>query len=72
MAQSYEVIIWLDDNGAYSAKCPSLPGCYSCGDTVEEAQANIREAIHLYLDTLRKHRQPIPERRPVMLVEVAA
>ena len=33
----------------YSAVCPELPGCASAGETEEEARANIREAIELYL-----------------------
>ena len=35
---------------AYSASCPELPGCTSCGDTEKQALANIREAIELYLE----------------------
>jgi predicted RNase H-like HicB family nuclease len=38
----------------------SLPGCVSQGATRSEAQANIREAIELYLKSLRTHREPIP------------
>ena len=35
---------------SYAAYCPELPGCCSCGDTEEEALANTREAILLYLE----------------------
>ncbi len=35
---------------SYSAYCPELPGCTSCGDTEEEALDNINEAIALYLE----------------------
>ena len=38
------------DEGGYTVYVPSLPGCISEGDTVEEALANIREAIELYLE----------------------
>ena len=37
------------DEGGYTVLVPSLPGCISEGDTLEEARANIMEAIHLYL-----------------------
>jgi len=37
------------ETGDYSAVCPELPGCASAGATEEEAQANIREAIEIYL-----------------------
>ncbi len=45
------VIIEKDSNGFY-AFSPDLPGCQSQGDTLEEAIANIREAVALYLETL--------------------
>lgn len=38
------------DEGGYTVYVPSLPGCISEGDTLEEAQANIRQAIELYLE----------------------
>jgi antitoxin HicB len=37
------------EDGGFNASCPSLPGCHSQGDTVEEALSNIREAIELCL-----------------------
>ena len=38
------------DEGGFTAIVPSLPGCISEGDTRDEALANIREAIELYLE----------------------
>ncbi len=38
------------DEGGYTVTVPALPGCISEGDTREEARANIREAIELYLE----------------------
>jgi len=69
--RKYSVLIWLDDNGAYSAKVPALPGCYSAGDTLDEVRANIQEAIQLYIETLEKYGRPVPEDRGVQLLEVA-
>ena len=46
-----KVIIEYDnETNSYSAVCPQLPGCVSCGDTEEEAFENIKEAIQLYLE----------------------
>lgn len=45
------VIIEKDEDGYY-AYCPQLEGCQSQGDTLEEVQDNIKEAIELYLSTL--------------------
>lgn len=45
------VIIEFDqETGSFSAVCPELPGCTSCGDTETEAMENIREAIALYFE----------------------
>jgi predicted RNase H-like HicB family nuclease len=44
------VIEYDSENDAYSAVCPELPGCTSCGDTEKEAIENIKEAIDLYLE----------------------
>ncbi len=47
---TFRVVLEYDrEANAYSAVCPELPGCASAGDTEEEARANIREAIELYL-----------------------
>ena len=46
----FRVVLEFDpEAGSYSAVCPELPGCASAGITEEEARANIREAIELYL-----------------------
>jgi predicted RNase H-like HicB family nuclease len=45
-----QVILEPSDEGGYTVYVPSLPGCLSEGESVEEAMANIREAIELYLE----------------------
>lgn len=45
-----KVVLEPSDEGGYTVYVPSLPGCISEGNTVEEALANIREAIELYLE----------------------
>jgi predicted RNase H-like HicB family nuclease len=45
-----KVVLEPSDEGGYTVYVPSLPGCISEGDTMEEALANIREAIDLYLE----------------------
>jgi predicted RNase H-like HicB family nuclease len=51
MARKASVVIEKDEHGFY-AWCPELKGCQSQGDTLEEAIANIKEAIELYLETV--------------------
>lgn len=46
----FKVILEPSDEGGYTVWVPALPGCISEGDTLEEALANIREAISLYLE----------------------
>ena len=47
---TFRVVLEFDpETGSYSAVCPELPGCASAGQTEEEARANMREAIELYL-----------------------
>ena len=45
-----KVVLEHSDEGGYTVYVPSLPGCISEGNTREEALANIREAIQLYLE----------------------
>jgi predicted RNase H-like HicB family nuclease len=44
------VLLEPSDDGGYTVRVPSLPGCISEGETREDALANIREAIQLYLE----------------------
>jgi predicted RNase H-like HicB family nuclease len=53
------------------AEVPSLPGCVSQGKTRDEALANIREAIALYVEVLQERGEPVPDNQ-VKMVEVAA
>jgi len=50
-----QVIIIPDPDGGYVVEVPSLPGCYSQGETVPEAIANIREAIDLHVESMIAH-----------------
>ena len=57
----YEIIIyWSDEDQAYIAEAPELPGCAAHGPTQEAALSSAQEAIALWLDTAREHGDPIP------------
>ncbi len=57
-----QVILIPDvENGGYVVEVPSLPGCYSQGETQEEAIANIRAAIALHIESLIAHGEDVPE-----------
>ncbi len=58
--RKYTVVFeWSGKN--FSAYVPDLPGCVTTGRTIEETESSIKEAIDLYLDTLREDGKPIPE-----------
>jgi predicted RNase H-like HicB family nuclease len=66
---TFKIAVHVEPTGGYWAEVPALPGCYSQGETLAELRANIREAIDLYLETLRSEgRQPEPD---VQILEVA-
>ena len=68
----FRVIIQKDEDGAFVAECPSLPGCISQGRTREEALENVRDAIRGYLESLKKHNEPIPPPIDEEIVEINA
>jgi len=66
----YRILIEPDEDGVFVAECPSLPGCVSQGGSREEALENIQEAIKGYLESLKKHNEPIPPSIEEEIVEV--
>ena len=58
----YAVIIEKGDT-SYGASVPDLPGCIAVGETLEEVQRLIREAIAFHLEGLREEGLPVPEPR---------
>ena len=67
----FEVVIREDkEDGGYVVNCPALPGCNSQGETVEEAQTNIKEAIEAYLESLAMDKIPLPSESTIATVEV--
>jgi len=55
-----QVIVLPDETGGYVVQVPSLPGCYSQGETIEESLDNIREAIELYIEVLEEDGKEVP------------
>jgi predicted RNase H-like HicB family nuclease len=67
---SFEIIIEKEpEDDGYFAYSPSLPGCFSNGQTIEETKRNIREAILQHLDSLFSHHQPIPQHEKLVHIE---
>jgi predicted RNase H-like HicB family nuclease len=57
---AYLCIFRPEPEGGFTVTCPKLPPVASYGETLEEAQANAREAIELCLEVMREDGEPIP------------
>jgi predicted RNase H-like HicB family nuclease len=69
MARKASVIIQKDEHGFY-ASCPEVKGCQSQGDTLEQAIANIKEAIELYLETLPESERDVLLSREILTTAI--
>jgi len=70
--QEYVVIYEKGDTN-WGAIVPDLPGCVSIGDTLEEVQQNVQEAIELYLEVLIERGESIPpSKTQIGMVKIAA
>jgi len=57
---NYRILLRKEPEGGYTVLVPSLPGCVTYGDTIEQAIEMAREAIDLYLESLKAHGEEIP------------
>ena len=57
---TFTVVIEPDED-MFHAYVPILPGCHTFGETIEEALVNIREAMELYVESLREDGEAVPE-----------
>lgn len=71
--RAWQAVIYQDEDGAWCAEVPALPGCVSSGETREEAISSIREAIELWLEAQRETGRLIPSpNRDVEVVKIPA
>lgn len=57
----YEIIIyWSEEDQAYIAEVPELPGCAADGKTYKQALANVEVIVHEWIDTAKELRRPVP------------
>ncbi len=57
---SYRIMLRKEPEGGYTVVVPSLPGCVTYGDTIEEAIEMAKEAIELYVESLKEHGEQVP------------
>lgn len=66
MTLSYRILLRKEPEGGYTVIAPSLPGCVTYGDTIEEAIIMAKEAIELYIESLRAHNEEIPTEEEIL------
>ena len=59
-----QIVVEMDEDGRYVASCPALEGCYSQGDSFEQALHNVRDVVAMCLDELREENKEIDVRYP--------
>jgi len=62
------IIFWSDDDDAFVADVPELPGCMAHGSSHSDALANAEEAVRLWLETAQELGRPIPQPKGRRLV----
>ena len=58
--KDYKITIWPETDGTYTVIVPSLPGCLTFGDTIEEALEMAKEAIEAYIESLAARGKDMP------------
>ena len=66
----FKVVIHKAEEGGYWAEVPSLPGCFSQGETIEEVKANIKEAIEVYQESQEKDLKELKKTDLIVSLEV--
>jgi antitoxin HicB len=59
--RTYRILLTPEDEGGFSVSVPALPGCFTQGETVDEAIEMAKEAITLYIESLEEDGEPIPD-----------
>ncbi len=65
----FTVVLAPEQNGGFSVLCPAIPGCASQGESLDEALANIREAIELCLEVREEDSEPLPTETPELVAQ---
>jgi len=58
---TYRVLLNREPEGGYTVTVPTLPGCVTYGETVDQAIEMAKEAIGVYIESLVEHNEPIPD-----------
>lgn len=67
---NYSVIFQKEPEGGYTVLVPSLPGCVTYGKTLEEAKKMAKEAIELYLESVKEHDEGLPNEKDTLYGQI--
>jgi predicted RNase H-like HicB family nuclease len=59
--RTYRILLTPEEEGGFSVSVPALPGCFTQGETIEEAIEMAKEAITLYVESLEEDGEPVPD-----------
>ncbi|GAB4398023.1 MAG: hypothetical protein OHK0031_17780 [Anaerolineales bacterium] len=62
----YRVFLHKEPEGGFTVTVPSLPGCVTFGETLDEAKQMAREAIELYIESIKEHGEEIPTEKDTL------
>lgn len=57
---NFRIMLRKEPEGGYTAYVPSLPGCVTYGNTIDEGAEMVKEAVELYIESLIEHNEPVP------------
>lgn len=67
---NYSVVFQKEPEGGYTVLVPSLPGCVTYGKTLKEAKKMAKEAIELYLESIKEHDEDLPAQKETLYGEI--
>ncbi len=63
---SYRILLRKEPEGGYTVIVPSLPGCVTYGDSIDEAIDMAKEAIELYIESMEEHGEEVPTEEGIL------
>ena len=66
----YTIVLRPEPEGGFTASVPAFPGCVTYGRTIEEAKKMARDAISGFIESLKKHKEPIPADQETLVASV--
>jgi predicted RNase H-like HicB family nuclease len=64
---NFQIVVEQDEDGIYVASVPALPGCYTQGNTFEEALTNIKDVIEMVLEEFKEEGKEVPAQYPEVI-----